>query len=213
MFGKSNQSLGDGLLEPSGVSKLLRIEKRAHDKLVKIQKSQNNILDIYTEINKEIQHIFDSIYVIDNENKIISVKRIYANPERVVAKQIQEDNIVLPVISIEQDISDIDSARSRYSPVLVHDVIWSDKHQRAKRVLSLSPTPVNIIFKVHIWVKYMEDLDQILEQINLMFNPSLNVPNKFSSETQAFITEEEDNTNTSYNDGEDHLYWRDRIHS
>ena len=208
MFGRSNQSLGDGLIDPSGVSKLLRIEKRVHDKLIKIQRSQNNILEIYTEITRELQHIFDSLYVIDNDNKIVSVKRIYANPERVVAKQIQEDNTILPVISIEQDVSDIDSARSRYSPVLVHDVIWSDKHQRAKRVISLSPTPVNMLFRIHIWAKYGEDLDQILEQINIMFNPSLNVPNKFSSETQAFITEEEDTTETSYKDGQDRLIRR-----
>jgi len=208
MFGKSNQSLGDGLLESSGVSKLLRIEKGVHDKLVKMHTKQNDILEIYTDILRELEHIFGSLYRVDDENKIIPIKRLHANPERVVAKQFQEDNIVLPVVSLEQDISNIDQKRGRYSPVLVHDVVWSDRYQRARRVLSLSPTPTTVTYKVHIWAKYGEDLDQILEQISLMFNPSLNIPNKFSSETQAFLTKEEDTTDTTYSDGEDRILRR-----
>jgi|ETNvirnome_2_130_1030620.scaffolds.fasta_scaffold00119_7 hypothetical protein len=203
-----NQSLGDDLRAKSSINKLLQIEKRVHDKLINMTTSQDLILEIYRELTKELEHIFDDLYRVDNENKIIPIKRIYANPERAVAKQVQEDNIVLPVISIEQDISDIDAVRSRYSPVLVHDVEWSDKDQRARRILSLSPTPLNTTFKINIWAKYGEDLDQILEQISFMFNPSLNIPNKFSSETQAFLVEEVDQTNTTYRDGEDRIIRR-----
>lgn len=192
----------------NSISKISNINKKVYDKLRKIHDKSNNILNVYTEINKSVKKVFGSLYRVDSDNNIVDVKIVYANPERSVAKQVQEDNMILPIISFDQDISNSDLKRSRYNPVLVHDVVWDDNKQRATRVLSLVPAPVNIVFKISIWSKYAEDLDQILEQITLMFNPSLNLPNKFSDETQAFLIEEESGTEASYEDGSDRVLRR-----
>lgn len=202
------QYLADGFVPIEDRSRLIRIEKEVHKKLLEFRNKQDFIMDTYREVTRELEHIFDEIYTINEENRIIPVKRIYANPERSVAKQIQEDNLILPIISIDQQVSQTSSERSRYNPVLVHDVIWSDRYQRAVRLLSLSPAPVNLTYNISLWAKYGEDLDQILEQISLMFNPSLNIPTKHSSETQAFIVEEEDNTDVIYDDGKDRMVKR-----
>tara|TARA_R110000824_G_scaffold236757_1_gene425569 strand:- start:4239 stop:4970 length:732 start_codon:yes stop_codon:yes gene_type:complete len=203
-FKQSLESPTDG----ESVSKIANINKKAYDKLTKIHNKSNTILDVYTEITKSVKKVFGSLYRVDSDNSIVDIKIVYANPERSVAKQVQEDNMVLPIISFDQDISNSDLKRSRYNPVLVHNIVWDDSKQRATRVLSLAPAPVTISFKISIWSKYAEDLDQVLEQITLMFNPSLNLPNKFSDETQAFLTEEENETESSYKDGSDRVLRR-----
>tara|TARA_R110000824_G_scaffold78275_1_gene197700 strand:- start:4390 stop:5106 length:717 start_codon:yes stop_codon:yes gene_type:complete len=187
---------------------LSHLNKRAYAKLVEIQNKNYNISDLYLEITKSIQKVFNSLYRVDSDNKIVDIKLVYANPERSVAKQVQEDNIILPIISFDQGISNSDQNRGRNSSILMHTKYWDDKEQRAVRVLSFYPAPVNVIYKVSIWAKYAEDLDQVLEQISLMFNPSLNIPNKFYDATQAFITDEVDDTKYPYKDGTDRMLRR-----
>jgi len=192
----------------STVTSLSNVNKRAYEKLLEMQNKDYNISNLYLEVTKAVQKVFNEIYRVDSDNNIIGIKLVYANPERSVAKQIQEDNIILPIISFDQGISNSDQKRGRYSSVLVHEKYWDENKQRAVRLLSLYPAPVSIVYKIHIWAKYAEDLDQILEQINLMFNPSLNIPNKFYEATQAFMTDEVDNTDYPYTDGSDRMLRR-----
>ena len=184
------------------------INKRAYEKLLDIQIKDYNIPNLYLEVTKSVQKVFNSMYRVDSDNKIVDIKLVFANPERSVAKQVQEDNIILPIISFDHGISNSDQNRGRNSSLLVHEKYWDEKKQRAVRLLSFYPAPVNITYKIHIWAKYAEDLDQILEQISLMFNPSLNIPNKFYESTHAFITDEVDNTAYPYKDGNDRFLRR-----
>tara|TARA_R110002051_G_scaffold41297_3_gene85243 strand:- start:6960 stop:7676 length:717 start_codon:yes stop_codon:yes gene_type:complete len=194
--------------QSSTVQSSSNANRRAYEKLLEIQSRGYSIPNLYLEVTKSVKKVFNEIYRVDSDNNIIGIKLIYANPERSVAKQVQEDNIILPIISFDQGISNSDQNRGKNSSLLVHEKYWDDKKQRAIRVLSLCPTPVNIVYKIHIWAKYAEDLDQIIEQISLMFNPSLNIPNKFYEATQAFITDEVDDTDYPYNDGHDRVLRR-----
>jgi hypothetical protein len=51
----------------------------------------------------------------------------------------------------------------------------------------------------------MSDMDQILEQVRLKFNPEMNVPTPFSTLAKAFITEEESVGSMIANDKEDRV--------
>ena len=152
---------------------------------------QNKISFFYKESLRYIVSKLGSLSYLSSEDKLKSIKCIHANPERTVAKLHQENNIILPVISIDQETSDNDDDRRRNSPSLILEKYWSEEKQRAFRVMSLAPRPVNISYGINIWAKYKSNMDQIVEQIRLMFNPHLDIKNPYTNVASAFIETEE----------------------
>ena len=120
------------------------------------------------------------------------IKCIHANAERAVAKLKQENNIILPILSISQTVSQNDEFRRRNESVMVNETWWDAEKNRSFRVVSLAPRPVNVVYQLNIWTKYMADMDQILEQVRLKFNPEMEVPNQQSTIVKAFIDNEND---------------------
>jgi hypothetical protein len=106
---------------------------------------------------------------------------------------------------VSQTISNNDDERRRYESVLVHEKFFDKEKHRAVRVLSLSPRPVNISYQVNVYTKYMADMDQILEQIRLKFNPEMNVPTEYSTLAKAFLESEEAAGSMTANDKEDRV--------
>ena len=148
---------------------------------------------------------FGEFRYIDAENNSIGVKCFFGNKERAIAKITQEDNIILPVMSINQDSSGEDDDRRRQSSNLVISSFWSKEKKRAVRVISLAPKAVKVSYDLNIWCKYNADLDQISEQVRLLFNPSLNITNDFTETTLAFLEQEKDHRVTSVGDKEDRV--------
>ena len=153
--------------------------------IMKMTQPETLISSVYKETLRAIKSSFSDINTLDAEGKLVPVNLIVATQERAVAKIRQEENIILPIISVAQTTSDADPSRSRYESVLVHEKYWDDSKQRAIRVLSLAPVPININYQLNIWSKYVEDMDQVLAQIRLMFNPELTISNKYSTITKA----------------------------
>jgi len=165
-------------------------------------KSQNEISLVYKELLRSMISSFNDVEYIDSENKLTQIKSFHANPERAIAKLMQEDNIILPVITVSQTISDNDDKRRRYESVLVHEKYWDQEKHRAFRVLSFAPRPVNIRYQVNIWTKYMADMDQILEQIRLKFNPEMELHTPFSNLVKGYIDSEDDTGSVTAGDKE-----------
>jgi len=174
-------------------------------KILKMTSAKENISFIYKESLRSMISCFSDIVYFTGEEKTSRVKVIHANPERAIAKLTQEDNIILPVISIAQTISRDDDKRSRHKSVLVHEKVWDSEKSRAYRVLSFSPRPVNIQYDINIWSKYKSDMDQIIEQIRLKFSPEMIVPTKYSTLAKAYLTEESDSGAVSAGDKEDRV--------
>lgn len=174
-------------------------------KLFKMTQAKNNISFIYRESLRSMIASFNDIGHFNSEDKFVDIKCIHGNAERAIAKLKQENSIILPMISVAQTISDNDDERRRYESVLVHEKYWDEEKHRAIRILSLSPRPVNINYQVNIWCKYMADMDQILEQVRLKFNPEMNVPTKYSTLAKAFITSEEAVGSMTANDKDDRV--------
>jgi|15BtaG_2_1085339.scaffolds.fasta_scaffold00603_6 hypothetical protein len=160
--------------------------------IYKMTQAKNNISFVYRESLRSMIASFNDVGYIDSEEKFNSIMCIHANAERAIAKLKQENNIILPIISIGQTTSDNDTARQKTESLLVNESYWDAEKNRAFRVLSLAPRAVNVKYQLNIWTKYMSDMDQILEQIRLKFNPEMQVPTEFSTLAKAYLDSEDD---------------------
>jgi hypothetical protein len=163
---------------------------------------------VFKDTLRNLINIFNNIYFLDRNNSPVKIKCFHANQERAIAKITTGDNITLPVISIGESVGKPDDRRSKYSPILVHDKYFDKKSNRAIRILSMAPRPLNITYEVNIWSKYKQDLDQIREHIFFMFNPDLEVKTKYSQITKAFIESESDSGSEEVDDAQDRILRR-----
>ena len=138
----------------------------------------------------------------------MDIKCVHANPERTIGKLEEDNNIILPIVSINQSSSDNADARRRGAPQIVNDTFWSEKKKRAVRVISEAPRAVDIQYNINVWAKYKANLDQIVEQIRLIFNPHLVVKSKYTNVSQAFIDQETDQSDVDAPDREDRILRR-----
>lgn len=162
------------------------------ERIFKMTQREHNISHVYKESLRSMIASFNDIVTIDDEQKLKEIKVYHANAERAIAKLSQDNNIVLPIISISQTVSQDDTDRRRYESVLVHEKYWDEEEHRAKRIVSFAPTAVTINYQINIWCKYMSDMDQIVEQIRLKFNPEMNVPTQQSTLAKASLGGEDD---------------------
>jgi hypothetical protein len=161
--------------------------------------------DFYREYTKFILDKMSTLEIIDSEDKAQKVNSFFANPERAIAKIREDRNLSLPVITVAIDDIDEDLDRRRTSYNLDIKTVWDVKQRRAARIISKAAKPVNISFTINIWAKYLEDMNQIVETILLMFNPSLDFKTSASTVTKAFISQITDSSTMSAPDREDRV--------
>jgi len=161
--------------------------------------------DFYREYTKFILEKMKTINIVDSENKSINPTAFFANPERAIAKIKEDRTLTLPIITISIDDVDEDVDRRRTATNIEIDTIWDKKERRAKRIISKAAKPINLSFTINVWAKYREDLNQIIENIMIMFNPSLDFKTKHSTNTKAFIEQVTDNSVASAGDREDRI--------
>lgn len=147
---------------------------------------------VFKDTLRNLINIFSNIYYIDRNNNSVRIKCFHANQERAVAKKFVGDNITLPVITISENSTSNNDERRRYNPILIHDKYWHKRKNRAIRILSMAPKPIDVKYTINIWSKYKEDLDQIREHILMLFNPDLEIKTRQSNITKAFFENESD---------------------
>jgi len=161
--------------------------------------------DFYREYSKFLLAKMGMVKFIDSEGKPQDITTFFANPERAIAKIHEDRNITLPVLTVSIDDIDEDTDRRRTSSNLEISTVWDKKTQRALRVISKASKPINLSFSINIWAKYVEDINQIVENIMLLFNPSLDFQTSNSTNTKAFIEQITDNSVASSPDKEDRV--------
>lgn len=182
------------------------LQQSIREKLTEMSREHLYVPEVYKDTLRAILDIFGRYSYLDGENQVKKIKCIHANPERAVAKAKEElGNLILPILSVGQPTSENSDDRRRYQPVLVQDKYWDEKAGRAVRILSFSPRPVQINYSIGIWAKYKNDLDQILGQIRFNFNPSMEIPTRFSTFTKGNLMEESDSSIMEAADGEDRV--------
>ena len=51
-----------------------------------------------------------------------------------------------------------------------------------------------VSFSINVWAKYIEDVNQLVENILLLFNPSMDITTSRSNNSKAFISQVTDNS-------------------
>ena len=175
------------------------------DKIFEMTRAKHKNSNIYKDSLRAMIATFNEVSYLSSEDKIIQVKCLHANAERAIAKLKQEENIILPMMTISQTLTENDKDRIKQEGLLINEKYWDKEKNRAFRVLSLAPRAVNISYQINIWCKFMADMDQILEQVRLKFNPEMQVPTKFSTLAKAYLDSEENLGSAIAGDKEDRI--------
>ena len=173
--------------------------------MMKMDKKSALPLNGYKEIVRFLINEFDQLPYLNDELETVLCKCRYGNPERTIAKLNEHDNMIVPLITVSQNSIVEDSTRQRFFPVIMHTTYWNDDTQRAERIISYCDRPVTVQYNINIWAKYIEDMDQLSQQVRLRFNPSIQLRTKFRKDSKAFLVSETNNFNFTVGDKEDRL--------
>ncbi len=88
--------------------------------IYKMTKARDNVSFVYRESLRAMISSFSDVGYISSEDKWTDVRCIHANAERAIAKLKQENNIILPILSIGQTTSDNDTERQKTESLLVN---------------------------------------------------------------------------------------------
>lgn len=176
-------------------------------KVIEMTKQQTYAVkdNIYKETLRQLLHIFGNVYYMDANGNRIRIKCTNGKPEKLVGSEKKNNTLVLPLITITEGGGSNSDSRRRYNPVLVVEKTWNKKLNRAQRVLSLAPRPIDLTYEINLWAKYNEDLDIMRYSIFSLFNPDLDIRTDFSDYTKAFIESESDIGSSEAADTKDRL--------
>jgi hypothetical protein len=180
----------------------------AREKIFERTTRTNKIPMFYREALRFIISKLGTLAYINSETELVDIKCVHANPERTIGKLNQDNNIILPIVSINQNESINADSRRRGAPQIVSESFWSDEKKRAVRVISEAPRAVDIVYGINVWSKYKANMDQICEQIRLLFNPHLVVKNSYTNTALAFIDTEQDNSTVETSDRQERILRR-----
>lgn len=168
----------------------------------------SNISSFYKALLRNLKTLFSGFYIRDSQNELKSIKCIHGLSERIIAKQLQENSLILPLISISQDGNKTEEEQRRFSPTYSTETIWDDKKQRAVRIVSLVPKAISVEYELSIWANYNEHLDQLTEQVQKMFNPFIEVNLPFTKYGKIFLLSESNEINKEIPDQQDRMLIR-----
>jgi len=162
------------------------------------------------ETIKALQTIFSSkllIIRIDGTEQLVDC--IPGNQERVIAALRNVDrNLQLPITSIKFNGIDQIAERKKYKNLIVATSEWSEKEQRAIRIISFVPKQINIGLSLSIWSKYQDDLLQLTEQIEYLFRPDIQIITKFADNSKVFLNVDSNDSVEIIGDGEQRVLRR-----
>ena len=208
--GTDNQTLRDtSSIQISDIDSIESSQVTSQEYLMNLlhQMDKSSVLPInaYKEIVRYLISQFNGLNYLNDEMEAVEVKCRYGNPERTVAKLKSHDNMIIPIITVSQNSILEDDNRRRFANVIMQKTYYNKETLRGERVISLCDRPVTAQYNVNLWCKYMDDMDQLAQQIRLKFNPSLELSTEFSKDSKAFLVSETNNYSFSVGDKEDRI--------
>jgi len=113
--------------------------------------------DFYRSFAKKLQLLFGDFQVVKGDDELRDVEIIYANPERAVAKIWEGKTTNLPLLSLQFD------------------------------GIELAPVASKLVFAINIWGKYIEEVNQLTEQILLKFRPNFPIELNPEETYQSYV--------------------------
>jgi len=164
--------------------------------------------DFYRVFTRRIKELFGKFQVAKGDDTLRTVEIIYANPERAIAKIMEGKSTQLPLLSLQLDGIEVALDRRKPMEALVEKKFWIPDQQRAVRYMALAPVAANLSFAVNVWGKYVEDVNQLTEQIILSFRPNLPIDIRPNEVYQAFIQDVSDSFQVDVGDRQDRVLKR-----
>jgi len=158
-----------------------------------LQNPDRNTLYRYSKgirgTDEAVMDIFRNIHVIDENGKAHSIPIIWATQEKAVAAVVQDnvrkdntlvvDRIRLPMMAISS--TEIQPSPERYTYHKALDFVrgadgkpgftFQEKRPNDTVFGFARGVPINIVYTLHAWTLYLEDMNQIVEQIMSKFAP------------------------------------------
>lgn len=164
--------------------------------------------DFYRAFTRRIKELFGDFKVLKGDDTLRDVEIIYANPERAIAKIMEGKSTQLPLLSLQLDGISLADDRRKPMEALVEKKYWIAEKQRAVRYMALAPVAANLAFAINVWGKYVEEVNQITEQILLKFRPNLPIDIRPEEVYQSFIKDVSDSFQVDVGDKKDRVLKR-----
>lgn len=138
--------------------------------------------------DEAVLDLFKDIVVLDEDGKAHPIPIIWGTQEKAVAAILQDnvrkdnslvvDRIRLPIMAIHSQDYQFNQARYIYHKAVDYPrgsdgkpIAYSEKYQRDTIFGTSWGIPIDISYSLYAWTMYIEDMNQILEQIILKFSP------------------------------------------
>lgn len=144
--------------------------------------------DFYRDYTQDLMEGLD-VSILDSEAKTLKVPIIYGSMERAVAKIKETQNLTLPIMSLH--IGDAEETTSHRKPNFLVDTFsfFDVNSKQAYRVVSRAPKAVTLTYRLILWAKYTEDMNQIMEHLQLLFQPNLKLSRKNKDSSIASLVD------------------------
>jgi hypothetical protein len=197
----------DGTRKPYTTSEQARIPNKFDIKRQIFERENSNFrsMHFFRETTKRLLSLFSDAQIIGEDMEIYSVPVWYANYERSIAKLFDDRTNLIPSMTLAIADTEQDDDRRRPNFDVEFWTIKDTKTKRFTRVASLAPKAVNISFKLKLWTRYVEDMNQLIEYVMNKFHPHLRVETDFNINACGFITAVSDNSTVSAEDKQDRL--------
>ena len=177
-----------------------------YTELKTLDKKNRNRLNFYREYTEALITNLKGMSIVDSQGRALEdIDVFFGNPERAVAKINETKNLRLPVLSVSIVNTQEDVNRRKPDFNVVMERKFDATTRRATRVVSLAPKAINLMYRINIWSKYIEDINQLSEQLENKFRPSLPLMTSFGKDTPAFIAYSTDQSTLTAGDKQDRI--------
>jgi|ETNvirnome_6_100_1030635.scaffolds.fasta_scaffold01031_3 hypothetical protein len=150
--------------------------------------------EFFRAYTKALLRAFNDVRILDGEGKLKEVPIWYGNAERAIAKIYEGRNLNLPAMTVTIQTIDEDTDRRRPDFNIEFRTHYDTKHKLAQRYAWTAPKAVTLTFNINLWAKYLEDMNQLVEYLQLKFRPHYRVQTPFNDYTPAFLGAISDNS-------------------
>ena len=188
------------------VNAVAKLYSDLYSELKTLDRSNNNRLNFYREYTQSLINNLTGLSIVDSQGRALQdIEVFFANQERAVAKITESKNLRLPVVSVAIINTQEDVNRRKPDFNVVMERKFDVTTRRAMRVVSLAPKALNLMYRINLWGKYIEDINQLSEQVENLFRPSLRVATSFGNSTPAFIAYSTDQSTLTAGDRQDRI--------
>lgn len=130
----------------------------------------------FRKATAQLLDVFDNIIIGRYDNRGTEVERIavpcvYAGRSRILKSLENRDKTVkLPIMSISMSGVSRDAQRA----MSLHDGL-TYQNSSTYNYLKNTPVPINITYQMDIYTRYQDDMDQIISNFGVFFNPDIYV--------------------------------------